>query len=60
MDDVLLNKASIIERCLSRVQQEYKVCPELDSFTHLDAIILNLERACQASSSPHSPPKPIL
>lgn len=49
MDDILLNKAAIIERCLRRVDEEYKACPELDNYTHIDAIILNLERACQAS-----------
>lgn len=49
MDDVLLNKAEIIERCLRRVREEYAACPELDNYTHLDAMILNLERACQAA-----------
>jgi uncharacterized protein YutE (UPF0331/DUF86 family) len=49
MDDVLLNKAAIIERCLRRVKSEYAACPELDNYTHIDAIILNLERASQAA-----------
>ncbi len=49
MDDVLLNKAEIVERCLCRVKEEYAACPELDNYTHLDAMILNLERACQAA-----------
>ncbi len=49
MDDILLNKAAIIERCLKRVAEEQTACPDLDNYTHIDAIILNLERACQAS-----------
>lgn len=50
MDDVLLNKAAIIERCLHRISEEYAGDPSrLESFTHQDAIILNLERACQAA-----------
>ena len=48
-DDILLNKAAIIERCLRRVAEEFEVCPQLDNYTHLDAMILNLERACQAT-----------
>ena len=49
MDDILLNKAAIIERCLRRVAEEQAACPELDNYTHIDAIILNLEKACQAA-----------
>ena len=50
VDDVLLNKAAIIERCLRRISEEYAGNPShLESFTHQDAIVLNLERACQAA-----------
>jgi uncharacterized protein YutE (UPF0331/DUF86 family) len=49
MNDILLNKAAIIERCLKRVKEEYENCPQLDNYTHLDAIILNLERTSQAT-----------
>lgn len=50
MDDVLLNKAGIIERCLRRVTEEYRGDPaRLEIFTHQDSIVLNLERACQAA-----------
>jgi len=50
MDDVLLNKAGIIERCWRRVADEYAGTPSrLVDQTHQDAIILNLERACQAA-----------
>lgn len=50
-DDVLLNKIAIIERCLTRVEQEY-VGYEAELATNLtrqDAIVLNLQRACEAS-----------
>ena len=50
MDDVLLNKMAIIERCLARVEEEY-VGHEDDlatNYTQQDAIILNIQRACQA------------
>lgn len=49
MDDILLNKAAIIERCLKRVAEEHVACPKLDNHTHIDAIVLNLEKACQAA-----------
>ena len=51
MDDVLLNKASSIERCLRRITEEYIGHEdELESnFTRQDAIILNLQRACESS-----------
>lgn len=50
MDDVLLNKAVIIERCLRRVDEEYAGDPaRLRNFTHQDAVVLNLQRACQAA-----------
>lgn len=48
-DNVSLNKASIIERCIRRMQEEYEANPALSNFTHLDALILNIERACQAA-----------
>lgn len=48
-DDVLRNKCAIIERCIRRMHEEYASCPTLDNFTHVDAIVLNMERACQAT-----------
>src|SRR5688572_25255465 len=50
-DDVLINKAAIIERCLKRIADEYLGHEsELDTnFTRQDAVILNLLRACEAS-----------
>lgn len=48
--DVALEKAAIIERCLRRVAEEYAGDPaRLTDRTHQDAIVLNLERACQAA-----------
>lgn len=49
VDDTLLNKAAIIERCTRRIREEYKMCPNLDNYTHVDALTLNIERACQAA-----------
>ncbi|MBF0492428.1 MAG: DUF86 domain-containing protein [Deltaproteobacteria bacterium] len=49
-DNVLLNKAAIIERCIQRIQEEYQNNDEnLANFTKQDSIILNLERACEAA-----------
>ena len=51
MDDVLLNKAAVIERCLARITEEYEGHEdELETnYTRQDAIVLNLQRACEAS-----------
>jgi len=48
-DDVLLNKAAIIERCIRRIREEHAACPALDDSTRVDALTLNIERACQAA-----------
>ena len=48
-DDVCFNKAAIIERALRRMHQEYAACPALDNYTNVDAMTLNIERACQAA-----------
>jgi uncharacterized protein YutE (UPF0331/DUF86 family) len=48
-DDVLLNKGAIIERCIRRIREEHAANPALDNFTHVDALTLNVERACQAA-----------
>ena len=47
-DDVALNKAAIIERCIRRIREEYAAAPDLQNYTHIDAMTLNIERACQA------------
>lgn len=48
-DDVCLNKAAIIERASRRIQAEYAMDNSLMNFTHVDAMTLNIERACQAA-----------
>lgn len=51
MDDVLLGKAGIIERCLKRIEEEYVGHEDelATNFTRQDALVLNLQRACEAS-----------
>ena len=51
MDDVLINKAAIIERCLNRINEEYLGHESAfdNEFTRQDSIILNLQRACEAT-----------
>ncbi|MDV2887450.1 hypothetical protein RYX45_19920, partial [Alkalihalophilus pseudofirmus] len=45
-----LNKINIIERCIRRIHEEYENNPEhLKNFTKQDSIVLNLQRACEAS-----------
>lgn len=50
MNDVILNKISVIERCINRINEEYDNNPEnLRNYTKQDSIILNIQRACEAS-----------
>ena len=50
MDDVILNKVAIIERCLHRIDEEYEGdAKNLANLTKQDSIILNIQRACEAS-----------
>lgn len=50
MNDVLLNKIAVIERCLQRIHDVYEGNPEnLTDYTKQDSIILNIQRACEAS-----------
>jgi uncharacterized protein YutE (UPF0331/DUF86 family) len=50
-DDVILNKAEIIERCIGRVKETYaRDSTAISSdFSIQDVVVLNLERACQAA-----------
>jgi uncharacterized protein YutE (UPF0331/DUF86 family) len=50
-DDVVLNKAATIERCLQRVLNEYAGDKHnlVANQTKQDAIILNLQRACESA-----------
>ncbi|CAN5252544.1 type II toxin-antitoxin system toxin [soil metagenome] len=51
MDDIIINKASTIERCLKRIKEEYQGSETefASNYTKQDAIILNLQRACEAA-----------
>ena len=50
-DDVILNKAASIERCLQRILEEYAGDNQnlVANQTKQDAIILNLQRACETA-----------
>ncbi len=50
-DDVILNKAAIIERCVKRVRDLYADDDVnlFEDMTRQDAIVLNLQRACEAA-----------
>lgn len=50
-DDVILNKAQTIEDCIRRIHEEYQGNSDnlRKNQTKQDAIILNIERACQAA-----------
>jgi len=51
MPDVVLNKIQTIERCLKRIREEYIGFEDTfeDNHTKQDSVILNLERASQAT-----------
>lgn len=51
VDDVLLNKAATIERCVARAREEYHADRQgfLTNHTRQDAAILNIQRACEAA-----------
>lgn len=49
-NDVILNKVSTIERCINRIHEVYDCNPSnLHDYTKQDSIILNIQRACEAS-----------
>jgi len=51
MDDVVLNKAETIERCVQRVREVY--ADDTSAFRHdltrQESVLLNLQRACEAA-----------
>lgn len=51
MDDVLINKAATIERCIKRIKEEYSsLKKDLSSdISKQEAIILNIQRACESA-----------
>ncbi len=50
-DDVILNKAASIERCLQRIEEEYAGNEQnlVGNQTKQDAIVLNLQRVCETA-----------
>jgi len=51
VDDVLINKAAVIERCVMRAREEYAAAGDgfATDFTRQDAAVLNIQRACEAA-----------
>lgn len=51
MDDVVLNKAEIVERCVRRVREVYADDAEAfrDDLNRQESVLLNLQRACEAA-----------
>ena len=50
-DNVILNKAASIERCVARAREEYDRDPDTiaQDYSRQDAAILNIQRACEAA-----------
>jgi uncharacterized protein YutE (UPF0331/DUF86 family) len=50
-DDVALNKATSLERCVRRVREVYANDPRnlSDDLTRQDSIVLNLQRGCETA-----------
>lgn len=49
-NNVILNKIETIERCINRINIVYDNNPEnLNDYTKQDSIMLNIQRACEAS-----------
>ncbi|MCL1990764.1 MAG: DUF86 domain-containing protein [Defluviitaleaceae bacterium] len=50
--EVVLNKVSVMDRCIKRIHDTYEGNPEvLTDFDKQDVIVLNLQRACQSAIS---------
>ena len=50
VDDVVINKVEVIERCIKRIKEVYGDDPaSLNDLTKQDSIILNIQRACEAA-----------
>ena len=49
-NNIILNKIATVEQCLRRVKEKYsgELC-DLEHIDNVDIIVLNLQRACQAS-----------
>ena len=45
---VIINKLESIKKCINRINEEYENNPDnLDDYRKMDAIVLNLQRACE-------------
>lgn len=45
---VIINKFDTIQRCINRINEEYENNPKnLEDYRRMDAIVLNLQRACE-------------
>lgn len=51
VNDILINKAASIERCINRVREEYTKAGAdfAKDYSRQDAAILNIQRACEAA-----------
>jgi len=49
MDEVIINKCELIQRCLARIEEDYDNEFE-KSYTKQDAVILNIQRAVQQAN----------
>ena len=50
LEDIVINKLATIKRCLQRINEEYTDEVSFKAnFTKQDSVILNLQRACEAS-----------
>ncbi|MCZ8344749.1 MAG: DUF86 domain-containing protein [Leptospira sp.] len=49
IDDVITNKIAVMQRAVKRALEEFNKNQSLSNYTEVDALILNLERACQAA-----------
>lgn len=51
MNDVLTNKIVSLQRCIARAREEYRLAGAdfEDDYTHQDAAVLNLIRACETA-----------
>lgn len=47
MERVVLNKVESIERCIMRLKELYRQPEKITEYLYQDAIVLNLQRACQ-------------
>ena len=48
---VIINKFESIQRCINRINEEYEGNPDnLEDYRKMDAIVLNLQRACEVTT----------